>query len=83
MSKKISWTLRMEDGVKREVRVELARHHIKWQFKRADEACWDYDKEPEPADWDELEDILKRRAGRGRIQDQLTIVQKMRSKAGQ
>ena len=40
MKQKISWTLREEDGVKREVRVEVAAKSIKWQFKRADEDAW-------------------------------------------
>lgn len=77
--KNISWTLRCEDGVKREVRVEITEKSMKWQFKRKDEERWDYDSLPTAADWDNLEDILKRRIGRGRGVKAIEIVRKFRS----
>jgi hypothetical protein len=79
--RKISWTLRCEDGVKREVRAEVSAHGIKWQFKRKDEERWDYDSLPTADDWDELMAILKRRMGRGRAMDILAKVEKMRRDA--
>ena len=79
--KNISWTLRCDDGVKREVRVEVTAGSIKWQFKRKDEARWDYDSVPTSADWDALEDILARRAGRGRGVHVRENVRKLREKA--
>ena len=82
MSHKISWTLRCDDGVKREVRVDITSGGMKWQFKRADEERWDYDSQPMPTDWDALEEILARRAGRGRSVSLHKIVRKIRSKAG-
>ncbi len=72
----------MADGVKREVRVTIRGGHLKWQFKRADEECWDYDHKPEAADWDALEDILTRRSGRGRDIEALELVHKLRAKKG-
>lgn len=81
MKKRTTWTKKCEDGVKREVRVELHHGKIKWQFKRQDEEKWDYDSLPTSADWDELEDILTRRAQRGKGGDILDSVKKMRSKA--
>lgn len=78
MKQKLSWTLRQEDGVKRETRVEISRGHIKWQFKRADEASWNYNRTPEASDWDELEEILSRRQARGRGLQLLEAVRKHR-----
>jgi len=75
----VSWTERQEDGVKRETRVHIIVNNFKWQFKRADEERWDYDSQPTEADWDTLEDILRRRAGRGRAVKQLLAVQKKRA----
>ena len=66
MKRKISWTRRGEDGVKREVRVVVSRGGIKWQFKRADEERWNYDLAPTEEEWDALEEILRRRMSRGR-----------------
>ncbi len=80
MKRKTSWTHKCEDGVKREVRVELHHGTIKWQFKRKDEESWDYDSKPTKKDWDALEDILKRRAHRGKGGTILQSVKKMRAK---
>lgn len=79
----ISWTIRLPDeGVKRETRVNVSQRALKWQFKRADEERWDYDSPPEPTDWDMLEDVLRRRAGRGNAVNMLDAVKAMRAKAG-
>jgi len=80
MKKHISWTQKLADGVKRETRVQVHSHHLKWQFKRSDEARWDYDSPPTAEDWDQLEDILCRRAGRGRAVGLIENVRKMRAK---
>ena len=82
MKNNISWTVKVEDGVKRETRVHVSNKRLKWQFKRADEERWDYDSAPLEADWDMLEDILRRRAGRGRAVNLLASIQKMRKSAG-
>ena len=82
MKSAISWTLKEEDGVKREVRVTFSSNALKWQFKRADEERWDYDHNPETRDWDELEALLRRKAARGRSVNKLEAVVKMRAKMG-
>ncbi len=81
MKNNISWTVKEDDGVKRETRVHVSRRSLKWQFKRYDEDRWDYDSTPLESDWDMLEDILKRRAGRGRAVDLLSFIKKLRGDA--
>lgn len=78
----ISWTEKLSDGVKRETRVHVSQRRLKWQFKRTDQETWDYDSAPRVADWDMLEDILQRRAGRGNSVNMREAVQLLRSKAG-
>jgi len=82
MKRKISWTIKLDDGVKQEIRVDINKNSLRWQKKRRDEDGWTYDFTPVAEEWDALEDILKRRSGRGRAVDMLTSVQKMRLKAG-
>lgn len=78
----ISWTVRLPDeGVKRETRVHVSQRQLKWQFKRTDQETWDYDSPPETADWDMLEDVLRRRAGRGNAVNMLAAVKALREKA--
>lgn len=78
----ISWTVKLPDeGVKRETRVHVSQRNLKWQFKRTDEESWDYDSPPEPEDWDMLEDVLRRRAGRGNSVNMLEAVKALRAKA--
>ena len=81
MKTNISWTIKLPEGIKRETRVHVSRT-LKWQFKRSDEERWDYDSEPTAEDWDMLEDILTRRANRGKAPQALISVQKLRAKAG-
>jgi hypothetical protein len=78
----ISWTEKLPDGVKRETRVHVSQRHLKWQFKRTDQEKWDYDSPAGEADWDMLEDILRRRAGRGNAVNMLEAVRLLRAKAG-
>ncbi|MBT3193684.1 MAG: hypothetical protein HN341_14145 [Verrucomicrobia bacterium] len=82
MNNNISWTVRQSDGVKRETRVHVSLRALKWQFKRADQAQWDYDSAPTADDWDMLENVLARRAGRGHAPKVLPAVRKMRAQAG-
>ena len=81
MHNRISWTGKLPGGVKRETRVHVSQRKLKWQFKRSDEEKWDYDSHPSPADWDMLEDILGRRAGRGNAPGLLEAVRNLRRKA--
>ena len=82
MKRKISWTRRCDDGVKREVRAEIMGDAIKWQFKRADQEHWDYDSKPVAEDWDELEDYLVRKSGRGKSLKRLEKFKRIRSREG-
>ncbi len=78
----ISWTIKLPDeGVKRETRVHVSQRQLKWQFKRSDQEKWDYDSPPLAEDWDMLEDILKRRGGRGNSINMLNAVKTLRIKA--
>ncbi len=78
----ISWTEKQEGGLKREVRVHVSHRKLKWQFKRSDAEAWDYGSAPLASDWEQLLDILQRRAGRGRAPDLVDAVKRMRDKAG-
>lgn len=71
--REISWVLKTEDGVKREVRVNLHGRRLKWQFKRADEDAWDYDSEPTESDWEEFFDRMKKRLQRNKGVDIQTM----------
>lgn len=82
MRRQVSWTRRCDDGVKREVRVEFSGDGMRWQIKRADEEHWRYDAEPDPEDWEELEDILRRKAGRGKGLKKLETLLKRRGRTG-
>ena len=82
MKRKISWTRRGDDGVKREVRVVVSRGGIKWQFKRADEERWNYDIAPTEEEWDALEEILQRRMTRGRSINLMESMRKFRRRGG-
>ena len=81
MHNRISWTDKLADGIKREVRVHVSHQKLKWQFKRSDAEGWDYDSAPEPQDWARLIDTLRRRAGRGQAPDLVEAIAKLRDKA--
>lgn len=59
--REIAWIQKLEDGVKREIRVNLRGKQLKWQSKRSDEEKWDYDSEPSELDWEEFMDKMKNR----------------------
>ena len=55
MKRDIEWKEKLDDGVKRVVRVKfLGQGNLKWQFKRSDEDRWDYDTPPTSEDWETL-----------------------------
>lgn len=68
MMRQICWVEKLEDGVKREIRVTVGRRDLKWQFKLSNAESWDYVSPPSAADWDELvrrmEDRYQRRCAR-------------------
>lgn len=80
MKRRISWTVKLPDGATREVRATFSRGGVKWQFKASDEERWDYDSAATAADWDTLEDILCRRAKRGRGVERVESVRRLRLK---
>ncbi|MFA5689871.1 MAG: hypothetical protein WC959_12150 [Kiritimatiellales bacterium] len=55
MKRDIEWTERLDDSVKRTVRVRIFAGKIKWQFKRSDEERWDYDTPASADDWETLD----------------------------
>lgn len=83
MKADIEWVEKLENRVKRKIRVSFFGHDsIKWQFKRSDEEFWDYDTPPTAADWEFLEnkvDALYHR--RRQPYKNLEIVRKYRKKA--
>jgi hypothetical protein len=68
MRRPVCWTERLEDRVKREVRVSFTgRDTIRWQAKRSDEDHWVYDFPPGESDWDELESAMEARYQRRNV----------------
>ena len=67
MRKNIAWTERIENRVKREVRVSSFGNKLKWQYKRSDEDAWDYDTPPTAHDWNSLVEHAEAGYRRNRI----------------
>ncbi len=59
MRKLMCWTEKLEDGVKREIRVSFHGRGLRWQWKRSDEPAWVYDAPLTEADWDSLEALAE------------------------
>lgn len=82
MQRQICWIDRLDDGVKREVRVAIQSGAVKWQFKRSDEELWDYDGPPTKDDWDALlEKVENRYHRRTASHDNLELVRRGHAKA--
>jgi hypothetical protein len=82
MMRQVCWNERLEDGVRREVRVAVQRGQVKWQFKRTDEEHWDYTTPPTRADWDALVERMEDRYQRRNVShDDLELVRRERGKA--
>ena len=84
MKADIEWTERLDDGVKRKIRITfLGKGKMKWQTKRSDEERWDYDTPPTPEDWEALETKTESLYNRRRIPfKNLELVRTLRKKAG-
>jgi hypothetical protein len=83
MKNQVCWTERLEDGVRREIRVTFSRNGLKWQFKRSDEDRWVYDRTPTPAEWADLEErVLNRYQRRAVPFKDLEQVRAARARAG-
>lgn len=80
----IEWVERLEDGIKRKVRITfLGKGKMKWQTKRSDEEMWDYDTPPSPEDWNALEEKVESLYNRRRESfKNLELVRHLRKKAG-
>ena len=83
MKADLEWTEKLEDRVKRKVRITFHGHdQIKWQFKRSDEEFWDYDTPPSREDWETLEEKIDALYNRRRQPyKHLELVQKLKAKA--
>lgn len=84
MKADIEWVERLDDGVKRKVRITfLGKKKMKWQTKRSDEEFWDYDTPPSSEDWKHLEEKVESIYNRRRIPfKHLELVRQLKKKAG-
>ncbi|MBP7274664.1 MAG: hypothetical protein KBA51_00500 [Kiritimatiellae bacterium] len=84
MSKPVSWTERLPDGVKREVRVTfLGARDLRWQSLRSDAEGWVYDFPPSAEDWEALtERIEARYRRRSASLKQVELVRRLRKESG-
>jgi retron-type reverse transcriptase len=81
----IEWVEKLEQGVKRKIRITFLGHNkIKWQFKRSDEDFWDYDTPPTSTDWNTLEEKMNGLYNRRRTPfKNLELVRLLKKKAEQ
>lgn len=80
----IEWVERLDDGVKRTIRITfLGKGKMKWQTKRSDEEMWDYDTPPSTEDWNNLEEKMESLYNRRRESfKNLELVRKLRKETG-
>lgn len=82
MRRPICWLEKLEDGVKREVRVALEGNRLKWQFFLSTAERWDYDSPPTEADWDNLLSRMEDRYQRRNVSfDDLETIRRLREAA--
>ena len=78
MQRSICWTERLEEGVRREVRVAVMRGGVKWQFKLSTEEKWDYRTPPSADDWANLLERMENRYQRRNVSfDDLSLVRRL------
>ena len=84
MKADIEWVERLEDRVKRKVRITfLGKGNMKWQTKRSDEEFWDYDTPPSSDDWNHLEEKMESLYNRRRESfKNVELVRKLRKESG-
>jgi len=80
----IEWTERLENRVKRTIRITFLGHgKMKWQTKRSDEESWDYDTPPSAEDWDNIQEKVESLYNRRRQPfKHVELVKSLRKKAG-
>jgi len=82
MIRQVCWVEKLDDGVKREVRVGIERHQVKWQYKRSDEEKWDYTTPASREDWDNFMERMESRYQRRNVSlNDLNLVRLAREKA--
>lgn len=64
MRRDVRWVEKLEDDVRREVRVGVTQRGISWQSWRSDVKRWDYSMLPTPQDWTALESRMADRYAR-------------------
>lgn len=84
MKADIEWIERLDDGIKRKIRITfLGKGRMKWQTKRSDEEYWDYETPPSPDDWNTLEEKMEALYNRRRAPfKNLELVRKLKKAAG-
>ncbi len=84
MKADIEWVEKLENRIKRKVRITFTGHDkIKWQFKRSDEEFWDYDTPPSAEDWETLSEKIDALYNRRRQPyKHVELVQTLKKKAG-
>ena len=79
MKRELEWIERLEDGVKRIVRIASSKGKIIWQFKRSDQPRWDHVTPPSLEDWTTLEAKLEQLYFRRRAShEELEFVRRQR-----
>jgi len=83
MRRQLCWTEKLDDGVKREIRVSFpGGGKIRWQAKSSDRLEWEYDFQPSTADWDALLQLAERWYNRRRMPlPHLEMIRKARSES--
>ncbi len=84
MKADIEWVEKLDDGVKRKIRITfLGKGKMKWQTKRSDEEKWDYDTPPSSEDWNTLEEKVEALYNRRRTPfKNLELVRRLKKDAG-
>lgn len=85
MKADIEWVEKLDDGVKRKIRITFTgKTLMKWQTKRSDEDMWDYDTPPSPEDWQAIEEKIDTLYHRRRQPyKHVELVKKLRKEAEQ
>jgi hypothetical protein len=83
MRRPLCWTEKLDDGVKREVRVSFQGKGIRWQWKREDEEKWVYDAPPTALDWDNLDALAQNWYTRHRLPiEHIERIRRLRKESG-
>ena len=81
MQRQVCWVEKLEDDVKREVRVGVQGGQVRWQFKLSTEEKWDYSSPPTVADWDNFMERMENRYQRRNIKlSDLELVRRLHRK---